>query len=245
MRVPQIKAYRDPAEPDLEGVGGLALSLQEALTVVARLRAERTIARDAESFRAHVKKLLAAANQDARAAGYSDESVRLAVYAFVALLDESVLASSQPMFAGWSRQPLQEEVFGEHTAGETFFRHLEDLVARPLDAETADVLEVYQLCLLLGFHGRFRDDRLQIERFREAAAQRVERMRGERALSPDWRHPVGETVTAPRDRWIRPLVLTGATVLVIFVLTFITWSVLLGGRVDALRATASQVLGVG
>ena len=40
--------------------GTLALALQEALTAVVRLRANRQTAADAESFRAHLKSLLAA-----------------------------------------------------------------------------------------------------------------------------------------------------------------------------------------
>jgi type VI secretion system protein ImpK len=102
--------------------GDLALALQEAFTVAVRLRAGRQVAADATSFRAHIKQLLGAADQRARAAGYDGDTVKLAVYAFIALLDESVLTSGQPMFAEWARQPLQEEVFGEHMAGENFFR---------------------------------------------------------------------------------------------------------------------------
>ncbi len=245
MRIPRIKSYRPPDQPDLGRTGGLALSLQEPLTVVTRLRAGREIARDSESFRSHVKRLLTATHQEARGAGYSDESVRLAVYAYAALLDESVLASQKPMFSGWSRQPLQEEIFGEHTAGETFYRNLEDLLARPADPEIADVLEVYQLCLLLGFRGRFRDDPIQVERIQDGIAGRVESLRGEVSLSPDWNHPADERVTGPRDRWVRPLVITAGAVLVLLVVAFTTYSVLLGQRVDVLRSTASQIVGGG
>ena len=245
MRIPQIKSDRAPDQPDLGGAGGLALALQEPLTVVTRLRAGREIARDSASFRSHVKNLLTAAHQEARGSGYSDESVRLAVYAYAALLDESVLASQQPMFSGWSRQPLQEEIFGEHTAGETFYRNLEELVARPADPETADILEVYLLCLLLGFRGRFRDDPLQVERIQDGLAGRVESLRGEVSLSPDWKHPADERVLGPRDRWIRPLAITAGALLVLLVLVFGAYTVLLGQRVDLLRSTASQILGVG
>src|SRR5690606_39884196 len=116
---------------------------------------KRQAAADAESFRAHVKNLLAAADRDARQAGYDPEYVKLAVYASIALLDESVLNSSQPMFASWPRQSLQEEVFGDHIAGENFFAHLQDLMARQDSEDLADVLEVFHLCLLLGFRGRY------------------------------------------------------------------------------------------
>ena len=97
--------------------GHLALAFQEALTAVARLRTNRQVAADAEAFRSHLKRLLGQADASAREAGYSPETVRLAVYAVVALVDESVLASSHAIFADWPRRPLQEEVFGEHMAG--------------------------------------------------------------------------------------------------------------------------------
>jgi type VI secretion system protein ImpK len=247
MRVPPIATPQDPGLPKLDRSGGLvAMALQEALTVVARVRAGQGIAQDAESFRAHVKKLLTAAHGELQGYGYSDESVRLAVYAFVAFLDESVLASSAPAFLGWSRQPLQEEVFGDHRAGETFFQNLDELLTRGGDAQAADVLEVYQLCLLMGFHGRYRDDPVQLERYRDAVARRVDGIRGPvGALAPDVLPPGGERVTGPRDRWLRPLVGVAGAVALLLVVAFVGYTVVLGGRVDLLRDTASRVLGVG
>ncbi|MGH7505688.1 MAG: DotU family type IV/VI secretion system protein, partial [Longimicrobiales bacterium] len=76
--------------------GELALALQEAFTVAVRLRTNRQVAANADAFRAHVKQLLGAADRQARGAGYDADLVRLAVYAYIAFLDESVLNSSQP-----------------------------------------------------------------------------------------------------------------------------------------------------
>src|SRR5512147_412863 len=104
--------------------GTLALALQEALTAVVRLRANRQTAADAESFRAHLKQLLASADDQARRSGYDQGSVKRAIYAVTVFLDESVLNSSQPMFADWPRKPLQEEIFGGHMGGEVFFQNL-------------------------------------------------------------------------------------------------------------------------
>ena len=247
MRIPPIATPSDPGLPKLDRAGGLvAMALQEALTVVARVRSGQGIAQDAASFRAHVKTLLTAAHGELQGYGYGDESVRLAVYAFVAFLDESVLASSGPAFTGWSRQPLQEEVFGDHTAGETFFRNVDELLARGGDAQTADVLEVYQLCLLMGFHGRYRDDPVQLERYRDAIARRIDGIRGAPgALAPDALPPAGEKVTGPRDRWLRPLAGAGGALAFLLVAAFVAYTVLLGQRVDLLRDTASRILGVG
>ena len=125
--------------------GELALALQEVLTATVRLRANRQVAADAESFRRHIKHVLAASEESARRAGYAGEDVKLALFAVVAFLDESVLNSAQPMFADWPRKPLQEEIFGGHMGGESFFRHLHQLLARQDADDLADVLEVFQL----------------------------------------------------------------------------------------------------
>src|SRR5215212_1070378 len=98
--------------------GRLAIALQEILTTTARMRAGRQTAQDAESFRAHVKQLVGAAQQEAAADGYAAEDVNIALFAATALVDESVLNSRQAMFADWARRPLQEELFGSHMGGE-------------------------------------------------------------------------------------------------------------------------------
>jgi type VI secretion system protein ImpK len=158
--------------------GELALALQESFTVAVRLRTRRQVAASADAFRAHVKQLLAAADQQARSAGYDPELVRLAIYAYIAFLDESVLNSQQPMFSGWPRQPLQEEVFGEHVAGENFFRHLTDLLGRMDSEEIADTLEVYELCLLLGFRGRYASNPAAVDGIITGIRDKLKRIRG-------------------------------------------------------------------
>ena len=46
-------------------------------------------------------------------------------------------------------------MFGHNRAGEVFFDHLRALLARQDSEETADCLEVFALCMLLGFKGRY------------------------------------------------------------------------------------------
>jgi type VI secretion system protein ImpK len=139
-----------------------------------------------------------------------------------------VLNSRQPMFAEWSRQPLQEEIFGDHLAGETFFRHLDALLAQQDSPMLADVLEVFQFCMLLGFRGKFGAmDPGGIAPLTAAVAEKIRRIRGPHgALSPDWALPVGESLPPSHDPWMaRLLAVAGAAlalVLVVFVLA--TWS---------------------
>jgi type VI secretion system protein ImpK len=100
-------------------VNSLAVSFQEALTAILRVRFQRQQVQDSESFRAQMRRALQAAMQESRAMGYSSEIVQMGVFAAVAYLDESVLNLQSPVFADWARRPLQEELFGGHMAGET------------------------------------------------------------------------------------------------------------------------------
>jgi type VI secretion system protein ImpK len=75
-------------------------------------------------------------------------------YALAAFLDELVLSSAWPGRTSWMGDPLQLKYFGEHLAGEGFFKRLNDL--RQNAVKNIDVLEVYYLCLQLGFEGIYR-----------------------------------------------------------------------------------------
>ena len=212
--------------------GTLGLALQEAFTVTVRLRTGRQVASDAGSFRTQMKSLLMGADRAAREAGYAAESVKYAIYAFVAFLDESVLNSSQPMFSDWTSQPLQEEIFGDHMAGETFFRHLRELMGRQDSEELADVLEVYLLCLLLGFKGRFAAaGSAQVSGLAGEVEEKIRRIRGGvPPLAPSWRPPE-ESVAPPRDPWVPRMVVGAAFALVLAVALFVLFTVLLGSPV--------------
>jgi type VI secretion system protein ImpK len=184
--------------------GQLALALQEILTATVRLRSNRQVAADAESFRAHVKQLLSAAEREARRSGYGSDDVATALYAVVVFLDESVLNSTQPMFAGWPSRPLQEELFGGHMGGEHFFQHLKQLLARGDADDVADLLEVFQLCLLLGFQGRYgAGERGELRGLQGAIADKIQRIRGPLGeLAPGWAAPRRETARTARDSWL-------------------------------------------
>ena len=226
-------------------LGDLALSLQEAFTVAVRLRANRQVAADANSFRTQVKGLLAGADRDARAHGYDPDYVRLAIYAFIAFLDETVLNSTQAMFSEWSRQPLQEEVFGEHMAGENFFRYLGDLVSRQDSAEMADLLEVYLLCLLLGFRGKYAvGDPASLQGLTMSVQTKIQRIRGLRAQLPDtWLLPQNEVVPAAADPWVRRFRTLAIATLGVALLLYILYSVLLSSTTAGIRDVAARLIG--
>jgi type VI secretion system protein ImpK len=220
--------------------GELALALQEAFTAAVRLRAHRSRVADAGAFRAQVKHLLAAANRDAAQAGYDPQSVKLALYACIAFVDEAVLNSGEPALAGWQSQSLQEEVFGDHRAGETFFSYLDELLARPDSDEAADVLEVFVLCLLLGFRGRYAAaDRGSLDARLRAAREKVARIRGPREpLSPLWPLPVGEAPPAAHDPWVRRLWVAALASVALALVLFVAYRLSLSAWVSEIRSLA-------
>jgi type VI secretion system protein ImpK len=219
--------------------GRLAYALQDAFTVTVRLRTGRQVATDAGQFRTRMKSLLASSDREARQAGYSADYVKRAVYAFVAFLDESVLNSHQAMFSDWARQPLQEEIFGDHMAGETFFRHLHDLLGRQDAEELADTLEVYHLCLLLGFRGRFGSvEHGELRALVAEVGDKIRRIRqGAEPLAPAWALPP-EVPVPPRDPWLRTfgVVAGGSFVAALALWGLFTW--LLSGSIGGLETLA-------
>ena len=222
--------------------GRLAISLQEPLTTVARLRANKQVAADGESFRTRIKQVLASSEQDARALGYSSDDVRYALFAVIAFLDETVLNSGQAMFANWAGRTLQQEVFGVHMAGELFFQYLESLLARQDSADLADVLEVFDLCLLMGFKGRYSGTHGgDVQVLSRQIAEKIDRIRGGTApLAPRWK-PTSADIGRRRDPWVRRLGIIAAATVIVAVGLFAYYSVSLSSGRNELQAQATQL----
>ena len=208
----------------------LALFFQEVLTAIERLRANRQSVSDAEAFRQHNRDALRAAANGSVAAGYTPEDVKFATFAVVAFLDESVLNSQNPVFTDWLRKPLQEELFGTHVAGEVFYQNLQQLLARTDSADLADVLEVYFLCLLLGFGGRYGGgNRGELKQVMDTTADKIRRIRGRLGpLAPAAPLPE-ERIRAGTDPWLRRLGWAAAIGGVLVVVLFIVYKLILSG----------------
>jgi type VI secretion system protein ImpK len=220
--------------------GRLALALQEILTVTVRLRSGKQVAADAESFRLHAKQVLAAAEQEARAAGYAGADVRVALFAVVAFLDESVLNSGQPMFADWPRRPLQDELFGGHLGGEMFFQYLQQALERDDAPELADLLEVFELCLLLGFQGRYSVGGAgELQLVTQRVGDKIARIRGPLGeLSPAWQPPADQLAPVARDPWVRRLAVGIGVLAALVVVLFVVYRLALGSGAEELRRLA-------
>lgn len=217
--------------------GMLARSLEVALTAVARLRAGRQSIDDVGAFHAHMVRVLDDAAATARAQGYTVEDARLAEYAVVALIDESVLHNPR-LAPVWAQRPLQNERYGQLLAGEWFFQHIDQLLARPDSPVVADILEVYQLCLQLGFRGRYAGDSAALGVVQSHISQRLARLRGTPLddLAPAWR-PRAESV-ATYDPWMRPLMIALGAAIVLAIAIWGVGRLSLGSAVDDIRQLA-------
>lgn len=218
----------------------LSLIFQEALTVVERLRANRQRVADPETFRAQMRNALKSAEQDALRRGYSSEDVRVATFAVVAFLDESILNSQNPIFADWPRKPLQEELFGVHVAGEIFFRNVERLLSRQDSEPLADLLELYQLCLLLGFRGRYSiTGTAEIRSISSQIEEKIRRIRGTTA-TPGWQI-TPQSIRPAGDEWAPVLGWIALGCFVVALILFVFFKLSLSSSAGELHTIAAGV----
>jgi type VI secretion system protein ImpK len=182
----------------------LALAYQEILTVITRMRTNRQAVMDAPTFRTSMKAALTAAEADATRKGYTPDDAHLATFAVVAFLDESAENLNDPNFTNWAR--LQEEMFGDPASGEIFFQCIARLLARDDSPEDADVLEVFALCLLLGYQGQDSSSSGGSAIITKIA-DKIQRTRGPHRLAPDSAPLRDAVLQPPYDPWVRALVL--------------------------------------
>jgi type VI secretion system protein ImpK len=138
---------------------------------------------------------------------------------------------------------LQEELFGHHIAGEVFFRNLQDLLGKTDSPDLADLLEVYQLCLLLGFAGRYSlGGRGELRAVGEAVAEKIRRIRGVAGdLSPAWALPPEAVHRAGTDPLVRKFGVTAAACGLLAVILFAVYKLILGSGVSTLRDLAGRL----
>ncbi len=219
--------------PSLHRASNLAKAFEEVFTVILRTRFQVQQVEDAEAFRTTLRRMISSAVKEAATRGYSDEASKMAIYAMIGFLDESVLNSHDPAFADWSRRPLQEEMFGGHFAGEYFFRNVNDLLNRPASAEVADILELHALCLLLGYRGRFAFGNTgEVDAILSRIRSKITGIRGSWSLFQSIQPPAA-SLAPPRNPWLRRLAIAAIVMAVITLLAFAGYLLILGQGVTA------------
>jgi type VI secretion system protein ImpK len=140
-----------------------------------------------------------------------------AKYAIVAFIDEQLFRAPWPGRQQWMLEPLQFVYFNENTAGEGFFARLEALEKEP---SRLHVLQIYYLCLALGFQGKY------AVRGGDGLAAVLDQLSGTlaRALPQgETLSPHGAATDAARGRARReaPVLMIAAGVVVLAVLVFV------------------------
>ncbi len=152
-------------------------------------------------------------------------------FALVAFLDETMLSPQNnfPLREEWERNPLQLEYFKEHLAGVKFFERL-DAMLENIEQE-ADVVEIYYLCLLLGFKGKYNIYLLEAE-LKDVVANVAERLRQiDRlrpiALSAHWQATDQPDVPPEEPLFPRWLKIAAPAALVLMLVTYFVLYLLL------------------
>ena len=191
------------------------------------------------AFEASVDNFFSNLEREARSANYSVEQVKDTQYALCAFLDESVLRSGDnELRRHFELQPLQFRYFGVHLAGEGFFEKIDSL--RSDVKKNLDVLEVYHLCLALGFEGKFSlGQKDQLRYLANTLGQDIARYKKTpKALSPDWALP---DQVSQMLRHEVPVWLYLALIALVCVGVYLTLDWLLAKDVAALSEQISQL----
>jgi type VI secretion system protein ImpK len=160
----------------LGGVKDLQGLCTDLFLIVIRMREAEDLG-DPASLRKLIGYFLGLFEKNCKALRIPDDSINDTKYALVALIDETVLSTASACRDYWFSRPLQLDLFGDNIAGEEFFNKLQKML---ISIETKkDVLEIYYICLSLGFEGRYKlfnaEERLSIM---DDLGKKIRRTRG-------------------------------------------------------------------
>jgi len=151
------------------------------------LRLKAGIVAPSNDLRPQIVKLLDDFERRAERYRFSSKITQVSKFALASFVDETVLSNNFNLKDEWEKNPLQLEYFGEHLAGNKFFEKLAAML-KQVDV-TADAVEIYYVCMLLGFKGRYavyeKDRLLSIMQETANALVRAGKIRPVE-LSPHW-----------------------------------------------------------
>jgi type VI secretion system protein ImpK len=196
----------------------------ECLMLIQQLRLAKNV-EDPHRLRPKTMEVLTRFEREAKNSGFDNETSKNAEFALVAFLDEAVTGLPFADKETWLVNPLQSELFGLNYAGEDFFRRLEELRRRP--QEYIQVLEVYYLCLVLGFKGKYHMDNpeglRQLVEDTKADILRTKDRRYQIPLAPHGapEEKLGEIVTRNLPGWMVAAAAGGVAVMFFLVLSWL------------------------
>lgn len=197
----------------------------------------------AEAFFQEVQRYLGEFDRLARRQGASAEEVYAAKYAFCATVDEFILSNpDSPIHADWERRPLQLALFGEQLAGENFFKLLEE--QRALGASRVQALEVFHMCLLLGFQGKYMlEGPEKLAYLTARLGDEIAGIKGKRApFAPHWPLPdqISHALKREAPQWV-----VAAVFALIGLVTFVGLSTHLGSTSRDTLAAYQDIIRLG
>jgi len=201
----------------------------ECLILILQLRSTDEYG-DADVLKTRVYEMFERFESNARKFAIDNEKTRMAKFALVAFLDETIISSSWSLKEAWLSDPVQIKLFETFNAGEEFFNFLNELSQRT--GANKEVLEVYYLCLSLGFKGKYQlqspenlrkiIDDLNLELHPET-------YRDIDSISPNGKpgQSFVQTVRSGLPLWVYPL---GA--LIVFVIFYVLMSFAISGEAE-------------
>lgn len=167
---------------------------------------------DESRFVKKLQQFLNSVDDNAKKMRIPAEEVHAAKYAFCAAIDETILRSSFACRDSWASHPIQLVLFGDQLAGENFFTRLEELRSKAKPGIQA--LEVFHLCLLLGFQGRYLlESPEKLHYLTARLGEEIAHLKGKPAVfAPHWDRP---DQIANRLRTETPLWVIGAVFMLI------------------------------
>lgn len=201
------------------GLNPLVTGATTLLTLVTKLRS--TMKHDqVPDLHKRLTEEIKSFERNARNAGITGDTVVAARYLLCSVIDEMVLNTPWGASSGWSQHSLLSLFHQETSGGEKSFLILQKLLETP--GTHLDLLELYYLCLSLGFQGKYRvmpRGNEQLEQIRENLYHTIESHRPgwESELSPRWE---GSVKPSEYLKNYIPLWVIASVVMALLVLTY-------------------------
>lgn len=191
------------------------------------LRLKAGIVQPSNTLRPQIAALLKEFEERAIRYRHRESVIQVAKFGLASFVDETVLTQDFNLKEEWEKYPIQLEYFGEQLAGNKFYDKL-DAMLRQIDV-TADAVEVYYVCMLLGFRGRYavyeQDKFLKIMQKTADALVKVGKIT-KVELSPHW--IVNDQPEPPKKRgmptWAKMMAFSGLGVAILLYLIMFIWS---------------------
>lgn len=209
------------------------------------LRLKAGLIQPSNNLRPQIASLLKEFEERAIRYRHRESVIRVAKFGLAVFVDEIILIKASEggnysLREEWEKVPIQLDFFGDNIGGETFYEKLEAML-RQIDV-TADAVEVYYVCMLLGFRGKYavyeQDKFLKIMQKTADALVRVGKIT-KVELSPHWL--ANDQPPPPKKRgmptWAKMMAFSGLGFAVIIYLIMFIWS-------SSILSEAMKVLGL-